>query len=580
MALDYSTLYAAHLSTAITDTSGVALAAEYVWSFTTAAEPDTTAPTVVATVPDADAVDVAVDLPVTATFSELLDPATVTAASFTLVPDGGSALLATVSWDSASTTAILTPDLTLDYATSYAAHLATAITDTSGVALAAEYVWSFTTAAAPDTTAPTVVATVPDADAVNVAIDLPVTATFSELLDAATVTAASFTLVPDGGSALLATVSWDSASTTATLTPDVALDYSTLYAAHLSTAITDTAGVALAAEHIWSFTTAAAPDTTAPTVVATVPDADAVDVAVDLPVMATFSELLDPATVTAVSFTLVPDGGSALPATVSWDSATTTATLTPDVALDYSTLYAAHLSTAITDTSGVAMAAEHVWSFTTAAEPDTTRPTVVSTLPVPDMVNVPVDTVVVAVFSEPINRATLTTATFTLVAEGGSPVPATVSYDSVSFTATLVPDAPLEIRTVYTATLTAAITDTTGLALAADHVWTFTTVQGISGVDVAGLPTMTALQPNYPNPFNPRTTVAFDLARPGTVRLRVYSVDGRLVRTLLAESMPAGRHSVVWNGDDDSGRSVATGVYLLRMETPDMAQTRKMLLMQ
>ena len=52
------------------------------------------------------------------------------------------------------------------------------------------------------------------------------------------------------------------------------------------------------------------------------------------------------------------------------------------------------------------------------------------------------------------------------------------------------------------------------------------------------------------------------------------------MRTLLAVSMPAEFHSVVWNGDDDSGRSVATGVYLLRMETPDMAQTRKMLLMQ
>ena len=178
-----------------------------------------------------------------------------------------------------------------------------------------------TGSAGPDTTAPTVVAIVPDADAVDVAVDLPVSATFSELLDPATVTAASFTLVPDGGSALLATVSWDSASTTATLTPDVALDYSTLYAAHLSTAITDTSGVALAAEYVWSFTTAAEPDTTAPTVVATVPDADAVDVAVDLPVSATFSELLDPATVTAASFTLVPDGGSALLATVSWDSA-------------------------------------------------------------------------------------------------------------------------------------------------------------------------------------------------------------------------------------------------------------------
>ncbi len=94
-----------------------------------------------------------------------------TAASFTLVPDGGTAVAATVARDSVGTTVVLTPDAPLAYATLYTATLTTAITDTAGVALAAEYAWSFTTAAAPDTTAPQVVATVPAADSTGVAID-------------------------------------------------------------------------------------------------------------------------------------------------------------------------------------------------------------------------------------------------------------------------------------------------------------------------------------------------------------------------------------------------------------------------
>ncbi len=393
-------------------------------------------------------------------------------------------------------------------------------------------------------------------------------------------TAASFTLVPDGGTAVAATVARDSVGTTVVLTPDAPLAYATLYTATLTTAITDTAGVALAAEYVWNFTTTAAPDTTAPQVVATVPAADSTGVAIDQPVTATFDEPLDPATVTAASFTLVPDGGTAVAATVARDSVGTTVVLTPDAPLAYATLYTATLTTAITDTAGVALAAEYAWSFTTAAAPDTTRPAVVLALPSTGTVNVPVDTVVVAVFSEPIDRATLTTATFTLVPEGGSPVPATVSYDSTTFTATLVPDALLAFSTLYTATLTTAVTDTSGLAMLADHVWTFTTAHGLSGVGDGDVPTVTALQSVYPNPFNPRTTVAFALAQAGPVRLRIYSVDGRLVRTLLAETMSVGHHTVVWNGVDDAGRPVSTGIYLLRMETPEMGQSRKIMLMK
>lgn len=83
------------------------------------------------------------------------------------------------------------------------------------------------------------------------------------------------------------------------------------------------------------------------------------------------------------------------------------------------------------------------------------------------------------------------------------------------------------------------------------------------------LPLVFRAYPNHPNPFNPRTTLAFDLpAAAARVRLRLYDLHGRLVASLLDGPLPAGRHGVAWNGADDAGRAVASGVYVSVLETP------------
>jgi photosystem II stability/assembly factor-like uncharacterized protein len=79
----------------------------------------------------------------------------------------------------------------------------------------------------------------------------------------------------------------------------------------------------------------------------------------------------------------------------------------------------------------------------------------------------------------------------------------------------------------------------------------------------------------HPNPFHPRTALKFDVPRPSHVRLSIHDVAGRLVRTLVNESRSAGRHSVSWEGRDESGRSVDSGVYLLRMEVGDFVTTHR-----
>ena len=92
----------------------------------------------------------------------------------------------------------------------------------------------------------------------------------------------------------------------------------------------------------------------------------------------------------------------------------------------------------------------------------------------------------------------------------------------------------------------------------------------------AAAPARFALQSPYPTPFNPTTTIAFELPRAASAWLRVYGVDGRIVRTLVAGAqIPAGRHQVRWDGRDDFGAAVASGVYWFRLESDGEHQTRK-----
>ncbi len=85
---------------------------------------------------------------------------------------------------------------------------------------------------------------------------------------------------------------------------------------------------------------------------------------------------------------------------------------------------------------------------------------------------------------------------------------------------------------------------------------------------------------NSPNPFNPETTISYTLPSAGLVSLEIYNSRGQLVRSLLKEEQPAGEHSLVWNGKDDSGHSVASGLYLCRIACNGKQETRKMLLIK
>jgi hypothetical protein len=119
-----------------------------------------------------------------------------------------------------------------------------------------------------------------------------------------------------------------------------------------------------------------------------------------------------------------------------------------------------------------------------------------------------------------------------------------------------------------------------------DPGWTIDNIRVITGSVTAnndpGLPgpMQAALYNNYPNPFNPETTISFSLADQTPVKLSIYNTKGQLVRTLVNGSLPRGDHKAVWDGKDLNGNTAGSGLYLYRLESGSYSKTLKMALVK
>ncbi|MBF0527700.1 MAG: Ig-like domain-containing protein [Deltaproteobacteria bacterium] len=311
-----------------------------------------------------------------------------------------------------------------------------------------------------DLTPPTITSISPAAGETNIAVSASINAAFSDSMDSASLTTATFYLSGVSGA-----VSYNSATKTVTFTPAANLAYNTLYTVIVTTGVKNTSDDNMADYYIWSFTTAAGPDTTPPTVASTSPANGATGIPIGASIKATFSEQILATTLASATFYLNGVSGD-----VSYNSSTKTAIFTPSANLAYNTLYTAIVTTGVTDTSGNNLAATYTWSFTTGAGPETTPPTVVSTSPANSATGTAVSAAIKATFSEQILPASLTSATFCLNGVSGA-----VSYDSAAKTAIFTPSANLDYNTNYTATITTGVKDTSGNNMAATYTWSFTT---------------------------------------------------------------------------------------------------------
>ena len=476
-----------------------------------------TVPSVVSTIPANGAMNVAIDTPISATFSMAMNSASITASTFTVTGPGG-AVAGAVSYS--GMTATFVPAAALAFATIYTGTITTGATDPGGTPILGNYVWTFTTI----TPAPVVVSTVPANAATNVPIGQVLSATFSEAMSCATLAspATSFTLTGPGTAVVAGTVAC--AGAVATFTPATDLAFNTLYTATVTTGAQDLAGTSLGANYVWLFRTIPAP--TPPTVISTVPVNGATGVPINQALSAAFSVAMDPATIDAATFTLTGPGATAVTGVVTYVPAGSVATFTPTANLAPSTLYTATITTGAQDLANVGLAAKYVWTFTTAASVVDVPPAVISTIPLNGATGVPLNQIVSATFSKAMNAATINGTTFTLTGPGATVVPGLVAYAAVGNTLTFTPTANLAASTLFTATITTGAKDLTGTGLVANYVWTFTTGAAVVVIPpeiVSTVPVNLAMDV----PLNQAVDVTFSEAKnPLTITTGTFKLSG------------------------------------------------------
>jgi methionine-rich copper-binding protein CopC len=426
-------------------------------------------PTVTSETPAPGATNVSALAPVTATFNESIQPATL---AFSLADSQGNPVAGTASYNDTGHVATFTPAAALKGGMTYVATV-TGAQDAAGHVMAAPVSWSFTTIA------PTVTGETPAPGASNVARTVAPTFTFNESIVSTTI---GFTLVSASNQAVGGTISYNDSTHAATFTPTAPLAASTTYMATVTSAA-DVAGNGLAAPVSWSFTTAAP---VLPAVVSETPTINASNVSLTSTVTATFNEAILPSTLT---FTVVDPANNPVAGTVQYNASTNTATFTPAAALQPESNYTVTVSGA-TDALGDVMAAPLVWSFSTASASPSPL-TVTSETPAPNATGVSVYASVTAVFSEPIQPGTLN---FVLRDDKTNPISATVTYNDATQTATLTPSAPLVAGMTYNAIASDAL-DAAGNVLEHES-WLFTTQLPGTGPYSLFAPTVIPQSPN------------------------------------------------------------------------------------
>lgn len=309
---------------------------------------DTVAPTVLFTAPAHNSSAIGTNSSLTITFSEAIDPATVTNATIVLADTTGSVPvnLTNISYDATNRIVTMTPGpLTGGHV--YTAQVTTNVRDLAGNRVASPYTWSFTTTAGPDP-APTVTSTSPLDGATGVGTNASIAMTFSEPMDAASVEAAFSLNPPTPG-----TMTYF--GKTAVFRPTALLTASTTYTATLAASATDLAGTTMGAAKTWSFTTGTDPDiNTAPTVTGTSPAHGATGVSRTADITVTFDQAVHPDIFGKID-------GYASDVTV--DYTTNTVTMKPANPLRALTAYPFIIQ--VRDLSGNLMPLPFSWSFTT-----------------------------------------------------------------------------------------------------------------------------------------------------------------------------------------------------------------------
>ena len=403
------------------------------------------------------------------TFSDAMIPTTVNTSTFTLIAAGASPVTGTVSYS--GRTAQFKPAAPLAPETVYSATVTTGIKCVDGGELANDYSWTFVTAETVDTTPPQVTFTDFGVAMFQGVYGGLILATFTEPMDTTTLNSDTFLVVDPSGLPFTGTVAY--VGLTAVFVPTHPFAPDSTYTATLTTGAKDLEGVALAEDHVWTFTTPPISVLTGKSTLVT--NTAPADLATGIPrgssISVTFNQVMDPFSLTPNTFLIIDPDGAPVSGTVTYTGYT--ATFTPTFPLLPNNTYRGLIKAGAASLAGVPMDADYKWLFTTSADLAGTPPVVQFTSPLDGDTSVKLNTSIIAAFDESMDPTTINAATFTVTQPDGSPVPGTVTCTGL--VAVFIPDSQLLPGIQYVARIKGSVTDAGGTPMANDYVWTFTT---------------------------------------------------------------------------------------------------------
>jgi large repetitive protein len=437
----------------VTSQAGISVATKTT-TFTTAAQPDFTAPYVINSSVQNGQANVPVNSVFSMQFSKPMDIGSFKSSN--VYVSGGvanSIIPTTISWSADQTTIFLVPGSSLNVGDGYSL-CSTSMTDLDGNPQQS-FCANFTAAFAPNTNAPTVVNTSPESATSQIATNSPVQVLFNEPIQPTSI--AQITL-KTGGNAVAVTPAFSDANQLLTLTPTMPLLGNASYTIAI-TGVKDTASNQMTGTVANTFTTGPNFDLNSPSVVLSDPAPDTLGVGTNVAPHVKFSKRLNPLSVVSSSNETYNRGsvqllnsatGVFVPVTVTLSSDRTTATLTPTSLLTPNTQYELYVGQSVSyyDVAGNS-GIPYTSFFTTDSGANTTPATVSTISPPNNQTGAPVNAQIVAVMSDGIDPTTVTNSSITVTPSGGSPIAGTVTLDSDGVTLTFVPNGALTNAQLY-----------------------------------------------------------------------------------------------------------------------------------
>jgi len=546
------------VETTATDLSGNALV-RYQSAFTVASDAAVTAPTLLGRNPS-NSSGVPRNVRIELEFSEPLNPTSVSDSS-AIVRNGSSVQVpASVTLVRGGRVIRITPATVLDANASYSYQLLAGIVDLQGTPVPSFISGSFTTAAASDTIPPMVAGISPPAGAANVGVNTTIYLAMSESVNPLSVNEQTVAVSDSSGALLASSIVFSDSDRSITFSPHRALRSGETVQIAVN-GIEDVAGN-LVTPQTTTFATRLGADVTPPTVTAVSPYNGQLDAPVNVVPAITFSEPIDPTSITGGVVLRDNQTGGVVQTSVSLGVDNRTVSIQPGTALQPNLPYGVNISAGLRDLSGNP-ASPTSFSFRTSAASDTTAPEIVVTSPTTGATAIPINAQLVVQFDEPVAEYSLTQV---VLRTGGNGVPMTLVLSDSNRRLTILPTVPLLGLTSYTLTI-AGVADTSGNVAATESV-SFVTAAGSDlrspdvvtyspAANAAGVSVNTVVTIQFSERVNPLSVVAssFRLLQNGSITVAAtlqVAPDG-LSATLTpnAPLQPLTAYTIVTTGISD-----------------------------